>query len=329
VAGHVELREAREVSGKRIRTIKPEWLEDERLATCSDTARMVSVALIVLADDYGNGRAHHLYLTSRIWPYASCDTHESLARVSRALHELVAIGFAQLYEIKGQTYYNLTNWKRHQRIDRPSQPLVPSPNGKDATLTSGSRKTRDGVASPSRDTRAGLGIGIGIGGGRAIPVPGSSGSAPCSSSATTPTPTTPREPSQNFTEPAIAAPTGKAAEPAKGIAENGPSLLWEIWQELAELEPRAAPSDQVEKLLAAAWMQLGKREPRDPEGYFRRMVAAYIEAEQKRGRTLELMFFVRDFPKWAEFVARATSNGPSTSLLPAYQPYPDLDEVRK
>jgi hypothetical protein len=311
------------MSGKRIRTIKPEWLEDENLATCSDTARMVSVALIVLADDYGNGRAHHLYLTSRIWPYASCDPHESLASVSRALHELVAIGFAQLYEVKGQTYYSLTNWKRHQRIDRPSQPLVPAPGDLDETLASGSRKAREGVARDSRDTPAGLGIGIGIGGGRAIPVLGSTGGATCQGSTTTPPST---GGSQNVTNSAgngTASPTGRASQ-------HCATRLWEIWQELADVEAIAgAPSDQEAKLLAAAWMQLGKRDARDPEGLFRRMAVAYIAAERNRGRALELTFFVRDFPKWAELVARATGNGSNASLRAEYQPFPELEEVPK
>jgi hypothetical protein len=321
------------VSGKRIRTIKPEWLEDESLATCSDTARMVSVALIVLADDYGNGRAHHLYLTSRIWPYASCDPHEALARVSRALHELVAIGFAQLYEVKGQTYYNLTNWKRHQRIDRPSQPLVPAATSKGEILASGSRKTREGVASPSRDTRAGLGIGIGREGTRAIPVLGSTAQEQGTGApSTTPTPTPRNGSSQNITNSAAtgnALPTGRVSQDSTAASnERTPSRLWEIWQEVAELQPSAL-SDQDEKLLAAASVQLGKRDSRDPEDFFARMVAAYIASEHQRGRTLELVFFVRDFPKWAERVARATGNGSSTALRPEHQPYPALEEIPK
>ena len=40
----------------RIRTIKPEWLEDERLALASPPARVMSVALICMADDFGRGR---------------------------------------------------------------------------------------------------------------------------------------------------------------------------------------------------------------------------------------------------------------------------------
>ena len=40
----------------RIRSIKPEWLEDERMVMASSDARVLSIALILMADDYGNGR---------------------------------------------------------------------------------------------------------------------------------------------------------------------------------------------------------------------------------------------------------------------------------
>jgi hypothetical protein len=42
---------------RRIRSIKPEWLDDEKIAGASDEARVLSVALILMSDDYGRGRA--------------------------------------------------------------------------------------------------------------------------------------------------------------------------------------------------------------------------------------------------------------------------------
>ncbi len=115
------------MSRQRIRTVKPEWLEDERLAACSDTARMVSVALIALSDDYGNGRAHPLYLASRIWPYASGEPRETLMRLSRALTELDGIGFLTLYTVKNQQYFSIKNWSKHQKVQHPGRPAVPGP----------------------------------------------------------------------------------------------------------------------------------------------------------------------------------------------------------
>jgi len=159
---------------------------------------------------------------------------------------------------------------------------------------------------------------------RAIPVPSSRGSATGQDS--TPTPPTIGG-SQNVTNSAgngITVPTGRGSQHC--ATNSSPSRLWEIWRELAELDSSEAPSAQAERLLAAALVQLRKRDSRDPEALFARMVSAYIASEHQRGRSLELVFFVRDFPKWAEFVARATGNGAQN---PSFQQYPDLDEVRK
>ncbi len=114
----------------RIRSIKPEWLEDENLAACSDTARMMSVALITLADDYGNGRAHPMFLGSRIWPYSE-DLGDVARRLSAGLGELAEGGFIQLYDVKNQSYFHIINWDKHQRIDNAGKPHVPKPDEAD------------------------------------------------------------------------------------------------------------------------------------------------------------------------------------------------------
>ena len=72
---------------QRIRSIKPEWLEDELLAQCSDAARVLSIALILLADDYGNGRAGALYLAGRVFAGRPEEVAES------ALSALASIGY--------------------------------------------------------------------------------------------------------------------------------------------------------------------------------------------------------------------------------------------
>ena len=109
----------------RIRSLKPEWLEDERLAAATDAARLLSVVLILLADDYGNARAHTMFLASRAWPYD--ESPETLARVSGALSELERIGFVVVYEVGGQRYYHIRNWTKHQKISHPGKPIVPGP----------------------------------------------------------------------------------------------------------------------------------------------------------------------------------------------------------
>jgi hypothetical protein len=111
----------------RIRSLKPEWLENQRLGSCSDAARLLSVALILLADDHGRGRAAVPYIAGQVWTYTLAKVPETLARVSAALSELVATGYIQLYEVEGQDYFEILGWSRHQRVDKPGKPRVPDP----------------------------------------------------------------------------------------------------------------------------------------------------------------------------------------------------------
>lgn len=141
---------------RRIRTLKPEWLEDEALASLSDEARLLSVALILMADDYGNGRGHPAYLASQVWTYRN--TPETLARVSRASRELVASGFVQFYEVNGQRYFHVVGWEKHQRVDKPSRPMVPGPEAGTAVndfkdFDRSSRDSRETLATLSGDSR--------------------------------------------------------------------------------------------------------------------------------------------------------------------------------
>lgn len=107
---------------RRIRTIKPEWLDDELLALASSDARVLSVALILLADDYGNGRASKLILGGQVFP------GKPIEIVIAALAELVAIRYISIYSVDGQSYYSIRNWSKHQRVDKPGKNMVPMPS---------------------------------------------------------------------------------------------------------------------------------------------------------------------------------------------------------
>lgn len=107
----------------RIRSVKPEWLEDERIASLSSDARVLSIALLLLADDHGRGRAHPTYIAAHVF----ANSQESLATASRTIRELFATGFVDLYTVRGQSYFAIRNWTKHQRVDKPGAPRVPAP----------------------------------------------------------------------------------------------------------------------------------------------------------------------------------------------------------
>lgn len=111
----------------RIRSLKPEWLDDEHMGSLSDAARLLSVSLILLADDWGNGRAAEAFITGRVWGYSS-DGRAAFERCSCAIRELVEVDFIALYEHRGQSYYHIRKWFDHQKVDKPGRPQCPVPS---------------------------------------------------------------------------------------------------------------------------------------------------------------------------------------------------------
>lgn len=110
----------------RIRTVKPEWLEDELLASESDTVRLLSIALMLVADDHGRGRAAPAFIASEAWRYDR--SPESLTKAREGLMRLSEIRFVTLYEVDGQAYFEIRNWKKHQKVQHAGKPRVPPPS---------------------------------------------------------------------------------------------------------------------------------------------------------------------------------------------------------
>lgn len=146
----------------RIRTLKPEWLEDEKLAALSDGARLLSAALMLMADDHGRGRASIATIASETWRYElerndGANAPETLAKASRALRELVEMRFVILYTVDGQRYFAIRNWTKHQKVDRPGKERVPAPpTAENLNDSVTAPAPREGVASPSRESRENL-----------------------------------------------------------------------------------------------------------------------------------------------------------------------------
>lgn len=107
----------------RIRTLKPEWLEDEALVSCSIAARLLSAALMLLADDHGRGRAGAVTLGAAVFAFEP----DPRGTAAAALAELERIRFVGTWCENGQTYFAIRNWTKHQRVDHPGKPRIPSP----------------------------------------------------------------------------------------------------------------------------------------------------------------------------------------------------------
>ena len=106
----------------RIRSIKPEILDDEEVSALSDEAWRLWVSMWLLADDAGNCRAGDRYLAAQVWQ----DTGRS-PRVAAILRELRRGKRLEIYIHKGERYAHIRNWEKHQRIDNAGRPRVPGP----------------------------------------------------------------------------------------------------------------------------------------------------------------------------------------------------------
>ena len=105
----------------RIRTIKPEFWADETVGSWDPWTRLAYIALWNEADDEGRFRSSPAYLKGRIFPY---DSDVDMASI---INSLRAHGKLSEYSCNGQRYGVLTNFRTHQKINRPSASKLPKP----------------------------------------------------------------------------------------------------------------------------------------------------------------------------------------------------------
>lgn len=144
----------------RIRTIKPEFFRSRSLAKCDREVRLTFVGLWTEADDHGRGVADSRILKGAIWPLDDDITH---LHISAHLRVLVATGHIRLYEVAGETYYEVVNWDKHQAAAyRRGGPKHPAPETYLNDVSHhGVQEDADGTSK-----RAGTGTGTGKGTGK-------------------------------------------------------------------------------------------------------------------------------------------------------------------
>ena len=100
----------------RIRTIKPEFWQNEDLAGIPEVARLVAIGLLNLSDDEGFFKAHPALIKSALFPLTepSVSIHECLIHLSKIGYIEVRLG------TDGKEYGFVKNFKTHQRVNRPT-----------------------------------------------------------------------------------------------------------------------------------------------------------------------------------------------------------------
>lgn len=95
----------------RIRSLKPDFFRSPSLARVSVHARYTFAGLLCEADAAGRGKAHPAIVKGGVWPLDDDVTVESVAGF---MDELAATNHLQLYEVDGDPYFEIVNWKKHQ-----------------------------------------------------------------------------------------------------------------------------------------------------------------------------------------------------------------------
>lgn len=119
----------------RIRSIKPEFWTDLRLARLSRDARLLYVALWNQADEWARLHADVRYVKGHCLPY---DDDLSLAAIDGLLAELEAAGRVRRYVADGQPFLVLPKFGKHQRLEPhkvPSRLPAPPEEGSDPPPT--------------------------------------------------------------------------------------------------------------------------------------------------------------------------------------------------
>lgn len=102
----------------RIRTIKPEFWHDEKLAPCDPLTRLVFLGLISAADDFGRVLDNERVLDAFIFPETADSVREPLANLSRMGRVRRGI------TASGQRIIQIVNWERHQKVDKPQKKMA-------------------------------------------------------------------------------------------------------------------------------------------------------------------------------------------------------------
>lgn len=104
----------------RKRVIDPEFWADEEIGQWSMEARLFYIGLWNFADDEGRLKAHPKLLKAQIFPY---DDKINIEELKEKVQKKIL-----WYHLNGQDYGFIKNFKKHQRIDRPSESKIPPPS---------------------------------------------------------------------------------------------------------------------------------------------------------------------------------------------------------
>lgn len=131
----------------RIRTIKPEFWVSEQIIACSPNARLLFIGMWNFADDNGVHPSSYVRLKAEVFPADNC-TPEN---IKTWVNELIKNGLIREYAVEDKSYWIVTGWASHQRIDRPTY-RYPTPESTLRTIVDNSTTTQRELIETSQST---------------------------------------------------------------------------------------------------------------------------------------------------------------------------------
>lgn len=110
----------------RIRTVKPSFWSDPDVSSLRRDARLMLIGLISAADDEGRFLASASAIAGFVFPHDDLP----LRTIRQWRDEIAQSGVIKLYSDGIGEYGFFPNWSTHQRVNRPTASVMPSPNGR-------------------------------------------------------------------------------------------------------------------------------------------------------------------------------------------------------
>lgn len=106
----------------RIRSIKPDFWNNEKILECSPITRLMFIGMWNFADDTGRMRFSPKTIKAQIFPLDSVQVSD----VAGMIDELSSNGLLQIYFVEDIGYLSIIGWN-HQKIDKPQRSKYPPP----------------------------------------------------------------------------------------------------------------------------------------------------------------------------------------------------------
>lgn len=107
----------------RIRTIKPSFFASEDVSVLPMRARLTWIGLWTQCDDEGRTKDNAKLIKAAVWPLDNV----TLRDIEEDLATLAVRGRIVRYEVDGKRYLAITNWREHQKINKPTPSRIPPP----------------------------------------------------------------------------------------------------------------------------------------------------------------------------------------------------------